>query len=171
MVKNPLGDVGGVGLIPGGEISRSGAWQPIPIFLPGESHGQKTWWGLQHSKWHCKESDMTEASKHNIKHEDTGACQVELVLKNPTVSARDVRDVGSIPGLGRPSGEGMVTHFSNLAWRIPWILGAWWATTQRVAKSWTQLKWAKEPEIKLPTSLGSLKKQESSRKTSLFLLY
>ena len=66
---------------------------------------------------------------------------MELVLKNPTVSARDIRDVGSIPGLGRSPGEGMVTHFSNLAWRIPWILGAWWATTQRVAKSWTQLKW------------------------------
>jgi len=28
-----------------------------------------------------------------------------------------------------------------------------------------------EPEIKLPTSTGSLKKQESSRKKHLFLLY
>ena len=29
---------------------------------------------------------------------------------------------------------------------------------------------AEEPEIKLPTSIGSLKKQESSRKTSTFVL-
>ena len=29
---------------------------------------------------------------------------------------------------------------------------------------------AEEPEIKLPTSAGSLKKQESSRKTSIFAL-
>ena len=33
------------------------------------------------------------------------------------------------------------------------------------------LEKAEEPEIKLPTSSGSWKKQESSRKTSLFLLY
>ena len=33
------------------------------------------------------------------------------------------------------------------------------------------LEKAKEPEIKLPTSAGSLRKQESSRKKHLFLLY
>ena len=32
------------------------------------------------------------------------------------------------------------------------------------------LKMAEEPEIKLPTSIGSLKKQESSRKTSISAL-
>ena len=32
------------------------------------------------------------------------------------------------------------------------------------------LEKAQEPEIKLPTSVGSLKKQESSRKTSTFVL-
>ena len=31
-------------------------------------------------------------------------------------------------------------------------------------------KKAEEPEVKLPTSAGSLKKQESSRKTSIFAL-
>ena len=29
-------------------------------------------------------------------------------------------DPGSIPGAGRSSGEGMVTHSSILAWEIPW---------------------------------------------------
>ena len=35
-------------------------------------------------------------------------------------SAEDVRDSGSISGLGKPPEEGMATHFSILAWRIPW---------------------------------------------------
>ena len=32
--------------------------------------------------------------------------QVALVVKNPPANARDVRDIGSIPGLGRCPGEG-----------------------------------------------------------------
>ena len=34
------------------------------------------------------------------------ASQVELVVKNPPVNAGDIRDAGSIPGLGRSLGEG-----------------------------------------------------------------
>ena len=34
-------------------------------------------------------------------------------------SACNARDLGSIPGLGRSPGEGMATHSSILAWRIP----------------------------------------------------
>ena len=33
--------------------------------------------------------------------------------------------------------EGMATHSSILAWRIPMDRGAWWAAVHRVAKSWT----------------------------------
>ena len=33
----------------------------------------------------------------------------------------------------------MATHSRILAWRIPWIGGAWWAAVQRVAKNQTQL--------------------------------
>ena len=43
-----------------------------------------------------------------------------LVVKNPPASAGDVRDVGLIPGSGRSLEEGMATHSSVLAWRIPW---------------------------------------------------
>ena len=49
-----------------------------------------------------------------------GASQVMLVEKNLPANAEDVRDMGSIPGLGRPLEEGMATHSSILAWRIPW---------------------------------------------------
>ena len=34
-----------------------------------------------------------------------GASQVALVVKNPPANARDLRDVGSIPGSGRSPGE------------------------------------------------------------------
>ena len=38
-------------------------WQPTPVFLPGESHGQRRLAG--YSPWYCKELDMTEhACRH-----------------------------------------------------------------------------------------------------------
>ena len=46
--------------------------------------------------------------------------QLVLVVKNPPAKAGGVRDTGSIPGLGRSLEEGMATHPSTLAWRIPW---------------------------------------------------
>ena len=36
------------------------------------------------------------------------------------VNARDVRDMGSIPGLGRSPGEGNGNYSRILAWEIPW---------------------------------------------------
>ena len=42
------------------------------------------------------------------------------MVKNLTANAGDLRDVGLITELGNPLEEGMSTHFSNLAWRIPW---------------------------------------------------
>ena len=42
------------------------------------------------------------------------------MVKNLPADAEDVRNVGSIPGSGRSLEEGMATHSSILAWRIPW---------------------------------------------------
>ena len=42
------------------------------------------------------------------------------VVKNPPASAGDIRDVGSIPQLGRSLEEGTATHSSILSWIIPW---------------------------------------------------
>ena len=44
------------------------------------------------------------------------------MVKNQPASAGDLRAVGMTPGQGRSPGgrgEGMATHFSILAWRIP----------------------------------------------------
>ena len=48
-------------------------------------------------------------------------------------------DLGSIPGFGRFPGGGHGNPLHILAWRIPMDRGAWWATAQGVAKSWTRL--------------------------------
>ena len=49
-----------------------------------------------------------------------GTSQVALVVKNPPVSSGDIKDVGLVPESGRSLEEGMATHSSILAWRIPW---------------------------------------------------
>ena len=57
-------------------------------------------------------------------------CSPRLLKKKPWMgfsggsdgkeSACNVGDLGSIPGLGRSPGEGVATHLSIVAWRIPW---------------------------------------------------
>ena len=42
------------------------------------------------------------------------------MVKNLPASEGDMRDVGSIPGLGRSPGEAMATHSSIPAWKISW---------------------------------------------------
>ena len=46
--------------------------------------------------------------------------QVALVVKNTPANPGEVSDVGSILGQEDPLEEGMATHSSILAWRIPW---------------------------------------------------
>ena len=41
-----------------------GQWQPTPVFLPGESHGQRSLVG--YSPWGCQKSDMTEQVTHTL---------------------------------------------------------------------------------------------------------
>jgi len=45
-----------------GKISWRRAWQPTLVFLPGESHGQRSLVG--YSPGGHKELDMTEATEH-----------------------------------------------------------------------------------------------------------
>ena len=50
--------VGDQGSIHGQEDPWRMVWQPTPVFLPGESHGQRSLAG--YSPWGRKESDTTE---------------------------------------------------------------------------------------------------------------
>ena len=60
--------------------------------------------------------------------------------KNPPANAGDIRDMGSIPGLGRSPGGGRGNPFQYSCLEKPMDRGAWQATVTRVAKSQTQLK-------------------------------
>ena len=57
MVKNPPANAGGFDSWLR-KIPWRRKWQPTPVFLPGESHGQRSLEG--HSPWGGKESDTTE---------------------------------------------------------------------------------------------------------------
>ena len=54
-------------------------------------------------------------------------------------SACNVRDLGSIPGLGRSPGEGNGNLLQYSFLENPMDGGAWWAIVHGVAKSQTQL--------------------------------
>src|SRR5574337_858491 len=43
------------------KISWRREWQPVPVFLPGESHGQRSL--VSCSSWGCKELDVTEGRR------------------------------------------------------------------------------------------------------------
>ena len=65
--------------------------------------------------------------------------QVVLVVKNPLANSGDIRDVGSIPELGRSprGGHGNPLQYSWL--ENPLDRGAWWAVVHAVSKSRTHL--------------------------------
>ena len=42
------------------------------------------------------------------------------MVRNLPANGRDLRDSALIPGQEEPLEEGMATHSSILAWRIPW---------------------------------------------------
>ena len=63
-----------------GKIPWRRAWQPTPVFLPGESHGQRSLAG--YSPWGGKESDTTERLTHTHTHTHTQnirLCEVSSV--------------------------------------------------------------------------------------------
>ena len=62
------------------------------------------------------------------------------MVKKPPANVGDIRDIGSIPGLGRSfeEGNGNPLHYSCL--ENPMDKGAWRATVHRVAKSQIRLK-------------------------------
>ena len=62
-----------------------------------------------------------------------------LVVKNLAANAGDVRDRGSIPGLGRSPGKGNSNPLQYSHLENPMDRGAWWATDHAVTKNQTQL--------------------------------
>ena len=84
-------------------------WQPIPVFLSGKSHGQRSLMG--YSPWSLK-------GKRSV-------C--------------NAGDPGSIPGSGRSTGEGNGNPFQYSSLVNPLDSRAWRATVHGVSKGWVQL--------------------------------
>ena len=61
--------------------------------------------------------------------------------KEPPANAGDLRDAGSILGLGRSPGGGHGNPLQYSCLENPMNRRSWWATVHGVTKSWTQLKW------------------------------
>ena len=70
----------------------------------------------------------------------TEASWVALVVKNLPANERDIRDTGSIPGSGRFPWWRAWQPTPIFLLENPVDRGAWQATVQRIAKSWTWLK-------------------------------
>jgi len=60
-----------------------------------------------------------------------------LMVKNPSATEGDLRDVGLIPELGRSPGGGHENPLQYSCLENPMDRGAWWATVHRVTKRWT----------------------------------
>ena len=67
------------------------------------------------------------------------ASQMAQTIKNPPANAGDLRDMGSVPGLGRSPGGGHGNPLQYSCLENPMDRGAWRATVHGVAKSLTRL--------------------------------
>ena len=82
-------------------------------------------------------------------HEKWASLVAQMVKNPPTVWETWVQSLG----WEDPLEEGMATHFSILAWRIPMDRGSWRAAVHGVAKSQTQLRYYAQ-HWWLPETLG-----------------
>ena len=97
-----------------GEESTCNAGDPGSIPGTGRSPGEGIGYPLQYS---------------------SASLVAQLVKKPPAMQETWIQSLG----WEDPLQEGMATHCSILAWRIPIDRGAWWATVHGVAKSQTWL--------------------------------
>ena len=76
---------------------------------------------------------MTE-TKHTHGMNKSGVLQVVLVVRNMPVNTGDIREVGSVPGLGRSPGEGNGSPLQCSCLDNPMDRGAWRATVHGVTR-------------------------------------
>ena len=65
--------------------------------------------------------------------------QVALLVKNLPANAGDIRDTGSVPGLGRSPGRRHGNPLQYSCLENPMDRGAWKAAVHGVAEGWTRL--------------------------------
>ena len=124
-----------------GTIPWRRAWQPTPVFLPGESYGQEEPGRLQSKGSQRVRNDWSKsACMHGIFLYFFSQLQVNLqlpqnggsVVKNLPDNAGDL---GLIPGCIRSPGEGTGNPLQYSCLGSPKDRGAWWGTVYGVSKS------------------------------------
>ena len=70
-----------------------------------------------------------------LQYVNSWASQATLVVRNPPANAGDLRDMGSIPELGRSPGGGHGNPLQYFFLENPMDRGAWRSTVHRVAES------------------------------------
>ena len=103
-------------------------WQPTPVFLSGESRGERSLVG--YSPWGCKEWDTTEwwtLSLSLILYGLPGGSVVKSLPAN-------TGNMGLIPGSGWPLGRGNCNPPQSSCLGNPMDREASWATIHEVAK-------------------------------------
>ena len=68
-----------------------------------------------------------------------GIPHVVPVVKSLPANAGNVRNVSSVPGLGRSPGGGHGNPLQNFCLENPMDRGVWWATVHGIEQSQTQL--------------------------------
>ena len=137
VVKNPPANAGQLKRhrfhLSVGNILLRRAWQPTPVFLPGQSHGQRSLEG--YSPWGCKESDTdtTKATSHAPKSGERtdGAVQQKTVKREgmylkgtqtPQGSENPLRREGSKVGPPRWRCQRLETRQEEIILQISRIL-------------------------------------------------
>ena len=95
-------------------------WQPIPVFLPGISHGERSL--VAYSSWVQKKSGMTERLNNNSNSYFLWTLKClfpggsETVKHLSTIRETQARSLG----WEDPLEKEMAIHSRTIAWKIPW---------------------------------------------------
>ena len=138
LVKNPFAmqestcNAGEQGSIPGSKRSPGeGNGNPLQYSCLENPMDREAWWATVHGVARVGHNLATKPPPPHVKKR---ASQVVLVIKNPPTNAGDIRDLGSIPGMGRSPGEGDGNPLQFSCLRNPMDRGACWATVHGVAE-------------------------------------
>ena len=119
-------------------FSRQRYWRGLPFPSPGDLPNPRI---EPRSPALQADSLPTELQGKPFPGGTSGKKKKKTTTKNLPANARDIRDMGFIPGLGRsPGGE----HGNSLQYSClenPTERGAWQATVHEAAKSRTRLTW------------------------------
>ena len=116
-------------------ISQRRAWQPTPVFLPGESPGRGVWKAIVRritKIWTQLEIEATQQAHRSI---DWLPCWLRWKRIFIPMQETSFRSLGQEESLEKV----MVTHSSVLAMENSTDRGVWWATVHGVPKSQTRL--------------------------------